>query len=147
MFLLEFLETVREMCRQKQMEQPRDGHPVKKNEILNKLLHMKDVLERWNITGLNRKLQMKPTKWEEYVDTDGIKILKCTQLQLILKWGGNLTKLGEKQAINLGKRLRQEIYPDEAGGGILRLVAIFQMLKNCIVVNQFLNRFLLHHVG
>ena len=97
-----------------------------KNEIFNKLLHMRDILERWNITGLNRKLQMKPLKWDEYVNSDGLKILKCTQLQLILKWGGNLTKLGEKQAINLGKRLRQEIYPDEAGGGILRLHSTFR---------------------
>lgn len=33
-------------------------------------------------------------------------------VQLILKWGGDLTKLGENQAIKLGKQFRQEIYPD-----------------------------------
>ncbi len=123
-----FLETIREMITQKQGEESykRITRAGNKNDILDKLLHMRDILERWNITGLNRKLQMKPTKWDECINSDGTKIVKCTQLQLILKWGGNLTKLGEKQAINLGKRLRQELYPDEAGGGILRLHSTFR---------------------
>jgi inositol hexakisphosphate/diphosphoinositol-pentakisphosphate kinase len=40
--------------------------------------------------------------------------------------GGNLTKLGEKQAVNLGQRLRHEMYPDAPGGGILRLHSTFR---------------------
>jgi inositol hexakisphosphate/diphosphoinositol-pentakisphosphate kinase len=40
--------------------------------------------------------------------------------------GGNLTKLGEKQAIQLGQRLRHEMYPDSPGGGILRLHSTFR---------------------
>lgn len=40
--------------------------------------------------------------------------------------GGNLTKLGEKQSINLGKRFRHEMYPDAPGGGILRLHSTFR---------------------
>jgi inositol-hexakisphosphate/diphosphoinositol-pentakisphosphate 1-kinase len=43
-----------------------------------------------------------------------------------LKWGGNLTKLGEKQAINLGHKHRRDMYPDAPGGGILRLHSTFR---------------------
>jgi len=84
---------------------------------LYKLMHMRDVLERWKISGLNRKLQIKPLKVEE----DKVK-----QLQLIMKWGGNLTKLGERQAMTLGQRFRHEMYPDPSGGGILRLHSTFR---------------------
>ena len=60
-------------------------------ETVYKLQHMRDILERWKISGLNRKLQMKPRKWKEMENGKQ----RCTELQLILKWGGNLTKLGE----------------------------------------------------
>jgi len=40
--------------------------------------------------------------------------------------GGDLTKLGEKQAILLGQRFRQQMYPDAPGGGILRLHSTFR---------------------
>ena len=39
---------------------------------------------------------------------------------------GYRTKLGEKQAINLGNRLRNELYPMSGGGGILRLHSTFR---------------------
>jgi inositol-hexakisphosphate/diphosphoinositol-pentakisphosphate 1-kinase len=97
------------------------------NESLRyELLHMRDILERWKIVGLNRKLQIKPRKFEEYVDDNGETRERCTSVQLILKWGGNLTRLGEKQSINLGQRLRHEMYPDANGGGILRLHSTFR---------------------
>lgn len=34
--------------------------------------------------------------------------------------------MGEKQAINLGNRLRNELYPMSGGGGILRLHSTFR---------------------
>jgi inositol hexakisphosphate/diphosphoinositol-pentakisphosphate kinase len=68
-------------------------------------------------------LQIKPRAWEE---DDGSGIKKCKEVQLVLKWGGNLTKLGENQAIRLGERLRQGLYPDAPGGGILRLHSTFR---------------------
>lgn len=61
-------------------------------EELYKLKHMRDVLERWKIGGLNRKLQLKPSKWKTEEDEDGKSVEYCVQLNLILKWGGNLTK-------------------------------------------------------
>ena len=97
------------------------------NESLRyELLHMRDILERWKIVGLNRKLQIKPKSFEEYIDENGQTKERCMSVQLILKWGGNLTKLGEKQSIHLGQRLRHEMYPDANGGGILRLHSTFR---------------------
>lgn len=97
------------------------------NESLRyQLMHMRDILERWKIVGLNRKLQIKPRKFEDFEDENGELKERCAEVQLILKWGGNLTKLGEKQSINLGKRFRHGMYPDAPGGGILRLHSTFR---------------------
>lgn len=85
-----------------------------------------DVLERWKIVGLNRKVQIAPRAHEEYTDTDGVKTVRCTEVRLVLKWGGELTKLGERQSIHLGCKLRHELYPDPSGGGILRLHSTFR---------------------
>ena len=52
------------------------------------------LLERWKIVGLNRKAQVKPRKFEEYEDENGEKKARCTEVQLVMKWGGELTKLG-----------------------------------------------------
>jgi hypothetical protein len=117
--LTEFLQTVKQTL----SEMKGTKHD---NTVRNQLSHMRDILERWKIAGLNRKLQIKPQKWEEYQDENAEVTKRCTEVQLILKWGGNLTKLGEKQSINLGKRFRHEMYPDAPGGGILRLHSTFR---------------------
>lgn len=124
--MIEFLETVTNMITEKQKDSTGIKVKLSEKDILYKLLHMRDVLERWKIVGLNRKLQIKPRSWEEITDDKGETSVKCTEVQLILKWGGNLTKLGEKQAVNLGQRLRHELYPDAPGGGILRLHSTFR---------------------
>ena len=114
--MIEFLETVNLVISDLEAE------GVKKNrEVLYKARHIRDVLQRWKFTGLNRKLQMKPRKW---IEEDGKA--KCSELQLIVKWGGDLTKLGEKQAVRLGNRLRNELYPSNKDGGILRLHSTFR---------------------
>ena len=66
-------------------------------------------MEPWEFSGLTHKLKIKPRKFDTVPDT-GAK--HCREVQLVLKWGSNLTKLGENQAIKLGKQFRQEIYPD-----------------------------------
>lgn len=123
--LTEFLTTVKTILAntdKAKAEALANGVPFKQDvKLINQLRHMRDILERWRISGLNRKLQIKPRAWE---DVDGVKT--CTEVQLILKWGGNLTKLGENQAIHLGERLRQGLYPDAPGGGILRLHSTFR---------------------
>ena len=104
-----------------------EAEGVKKNrEALYKARHIRDILQRWKFSGLNRKLQMKPRKWIEEDTPDGDTITKCSELQLIVKWGGDLTKLGEKQAVRLGNRLRTELYPSNRDGGILRLHSTFR---------------------
>lgn len=40
------------------------------------------------------------------------QVERCIELMLILKWGGDLTKLGERQAERLGERFTQAMYPD-----------------------------------
>lgn len=91
------------------------------------LYHLRDVLENWKIVDFNRKLQIKPRAWTKSVNPEtGDFSLYCTEVQLILKWGGNLTKLGERQAVSLGERFRYQMYPDTPGGGILRLHSTFR---------------------
>ena len=143
--MTEFLETVRSIITEHEMKQKnstkentntnsstgnsKDGKDHNIRDIMYKLRHMREVLERWKIGGLNRKLQIKPRKWQEQIDEDGdgtSTIIRCTEVLLILKWGGNLTKLGEKQSIRLGNRLREKMYPDCVGGGILRLHSTFR---------------------
>ncbi len=119
--MVQFLETVKACISDMEAE------GVKKNrDLLYKAQHIRDILLRWKFSGLNRKLQMKPRKWNEEEGPDGITATKCSELQLIVKWGGDLTKLGEKQAVRLGNRLRDELYPSNKDGGILRLHSTFR---------------------
>ena len=113
----DFLAAVREIIAQYEGKENLD----KKMKL--KFMHMRDVLERWKFSGLNRKLQLKPKK----IVTDEVTgETTVQQIQLILKWGGDLTKLGENQAIQLGQQFRHSIYPDSPGGGILRLHSTFR---------------------
>ena len=50
------------------------------------------------ISGVNRKLQMKPLTWETAVDANGKSKETVTSAQLILKWGGELTDAGMELA-------------------------------------------------
>mmetsp|Transcript_18134 Transcript_18134/g.49488 ORF Transcript_18134/g.49488 Transcript_18134/m.49488 type:complete len:1368 (+) Transcript_18134:63-4166(+) len=122
--MTEFLATVKETLHELSIQPSlsTDGRNVRMQ-----LMHMRDILERWKIHGLNRKLQIKPRNWDDITDNETGQITRrCTEVQLILKWGGNLTKLGEKQAIALGHRHRHDMYPDAPGGGILRLHSTFR---------------------
>jgi inositol hexakisphosphate/diphosphoinositol-pentakisphosphate kinase len=124
--MTEFLETVKAMIAAKENEAKVGEFSQEGKDTLIHLLHMRDVLVKWKFSGLNRKLQLKPRKWDEFVDEKGTEILRCVEVQLILKWGGDLTKLGEKQAINLGQKLRIRMYPNTPSGGILRLHSTFR---------------------
>jgi inositol hexakisphosphate/diphosphoinositol-pentakisphosphate kinase len=81
----------------------------KGEKVKLKFMHMRDVLERWKFSGLNRKLQLKP---KDIAIDETTGETSVNQIQLILKWGGDLTKLGENQAIQLGQQFRHSIYPD-----------------------------------
>jgi inositol hexakisphosphate/diphosphoinositol-pentakisphosphate kinase len=118
--MIEFLTMVKALIGDLEAE-----GPMKNFELLARAKHIRDILERWQFSGLNRKLQMKPQEWVDVETPDGMKT-KCSKLHLIVKWGGDLTKLGEKQATQLGNRLRNELYPSNKGGGILRLHSTFR---------------------
>lgn len=95
------------------------------------LRQIKDVLERYEISGFNRKLQVKPTKWRMVSVTDPktgavIEEERACELLLIMKWGGDLTLLGREQAETLGEEFRKNMYPDAAGGGVLRLHSTYR---------------------
>jgi inositol-hexakisphosphate/diphosphoinositol-pentakisphosphate 1-kinase len=106
-------------------------------EMCLKLQRMKEVLEQEAISGVNRKLQLKPKKWvqmNELTQTSAgggavleqTTVTKVTHLLIILKWGGVLTPLGELQSEKLGTTFRTCMYPDPSGGGVLRLHATFR---------------------
>ncbi|RYG68348.1 histidine-type phosphatase [archaeon] len=60
--LLRFLEVTRQVIQDKSIAP----------ELRRKLYQIRDVLERWEISGINRKLQMKPLKWEEEEEEETI---------------------------------------------------------------------------
>lgn len=149
--LVRFLEVTREVIADPETS-------VNSKILLRKLKQIRDVLERWEISGINRKLQMKPEKWAEVdvvktapmigvrgpIDATNnsnsinddvsqmiipntviVKELRATSVLVILKWGGDLTPLGRKQAEELGENFRYMMYPD-TGGGMLRLHATYR---------------------
>lgn len=85
------------------------------------------MLRAHPFSGINRKVQLKPVAWETRVGEDGSKKEVPVEALFILKWGGELTKLGEAQAEFLGGRFRNSLYPgDEDGGGVLRLHSTYR---------------------
>lgn len=103
--LVRFLEITREIINE-------GGIP---GELFRQLKQIRDVLERWEISGFNRKLQMKPQKWNnedlsQCGDEDSVEnpaspsrassegaSVRATEVLVILKWGGDLTPLGRQQ--------------------------------------------------
>lgn len=109
-------------------------------ELLWKLTQIRDVLDHKEISGINRKLQMKPQRWNDDDDTSGMVDTTdgsattpsdpqkglATEILMILKWGGDLTPLGRDQAEVLGANFRHSNYPDMGNGGVLRLHSTYR---------------------
>ena len=63
---------------------------------------MKSVLELGgHFEGINRKVQIKPLKLHK-IDKNGSILDFPLEVLIILKWGGELTSLGEDHAVRLG---------------------------------------------
>ncbi|TDH71809.1 hypothetical protein CCR75_003535 [Bremia lactucae] len=83
---------------------------------------LRDVLQRWQLVGINRKVQLKPKDFVtvplEGTDENGESqsTRRVSKLLLIIKWGGDLTHTGEEQAESLGQKFRRMMYPGGAGG-------------------------------
>jgi len=85
-------------------------------ELLVPVLGMED-----RFSGLERKVQLKAVKWKQ---NDSAK-KKAAQVQVVAKWGGELTISGLAQAEELGRRLRADLYPNDPTG-LLRLHSSFR---------------------
>lgn len=65
--------------------------------------------------GLNRKVQMKVIEKEPASDGSSPAKFIIKKAVLVLKWGGELTRKGEIDAMELGKSFRLTKYPQDEG--------------------------------
>ena len=109
------------------------------NKFYKKIFQIKMVLERkLNFDGLTRKIQLKPLKYQEIIDSQGNKKYIITKALMILKWGGFLTHTGSNQAKILGETFRVRLYPssDDEKNGLLRLHATYRHDLKCYSADE-----------
>ncbi|XP_027187524.1 inositol hexakisphosphate and diphosphoinositol-pentakisphosphate kinase VIP2-like isoform X4 [Cicer arietinum] len=95
-------------------------------EHAEKLRQVKAVLEEGgHFSGIYRKVQLKPLKWDKVTKSDGEVEERPVEALMVLKYGGVLTHAGRKQAEELGRYFRNKIYPGE-GTGLLRLHSTYR---------------------
>ncbi|GJM96235.1 hypothetical protein PR202_ga13053 [Eleusine coracana subsp. coracana] len=84
-------------------------------EHIEKLRQVKAVLEEGgHFSGIYRKVQLKPLKWVKVPKRNGDgEEERPIEALMILKYGGVLTHAGRKQAEELGRFFRNNIYPDK----------------------------------
>jgi inositol hexakisphosphate/diphosphoinositol-pentakisphosphate kinase len=92
------------------------------DELREKFRIVKTVLEQGGqFAGINRKVQLKPLRWEDST---------CVEALLILKHGGVLTHAGRQQAEALGSVFRNIMYPNQgpnqSQSGLLRLHSTYR---------------------
>jgi len=77
--------------------------------------HIRVVLAGGHFDGIYRKVQIKPVAWAKNEQGED----EASEVMVVLKYGGILTHIGEKQAEQLGHVFREEMYPgeDDAGPG------------------------------
>ncbi|KAD7479515.1 hypothetical protein E3N88_02651 [Mikania micrantha] len=94
-------------------------------EHAEKLRQVKAVLEEGgHFSGIYRKVQLKPLKWVKVAKGDTEEEHPIEAL-MVLKYGGVLTHAGRKQAEELGRYFRNNMYPGE-GTGLLRLHSTYR---------------------
>ncbi|URE18199.1 acid phosphatase [Musa troglodytarum] len=96
-------------------------------EHADKLHQVKAVLEEGgHFSGIYRKAQLKPLKWVKASKPDGGgEFEHPVEALMVLKYGGVLTHAGRKQAEELGRYFRNNMYPGE-GTGLLRLHSTYR---------------------
>ncbi|CAN7035149.1 unnamed protein product [Brassica oleracea var. botrytis] len=96
-------------------------------EHADKLRQVKAVLEEGgHFSGIYRKVQLKPLKWDKVPKSDGDgEEERPVEALMILKYGGVLTHAGRQQAEELGRYFRNNMYPGE-GTGLLRLHSTYR---------------------
>lgn len=96
-------------------------------EHAEKLRQVKAVLEEGgHFSGIYRKVQLKPLKWVKVPKNNGEgEEERPVEALMVLKYGGVLTHAGRKQAEELGRYFRNNMYPGE-GTGLLRLHSTYR---------------------
>ncbi|GMP30465.1 hypothetical protein CsSME_00005126 [Camellia sinensis var. sinensis] len=96
-------------------------------EHAEKLRQVKAVLEEGgHFSGIYRKVQLKPLKWVKIAKSNGEgEEERPVEALMVLKYGGVLTHAGRKQAEELGRFFRNNMYPGE-GTGLLRLHSTYR---------------------
>ncbi|GMH30492.1 hypothetical protein Nepgr_032335 [Nepenthes gracilis] len=96
-------------------------------EHAEKLRQVKAVLEEGgHFSGIYRKVQLKPLKWVKVLKNNGEgEEEQPVEALMVLKYGGVLTHAGRKQAEELGRYFRNNMYPGE-GTGLLRLHSTYR---------------------
>ncbi|GFP90352.1 inositol hexakisphosphate and diphosphoinositol-pentakisphosphate kinase 2 [Phtheirospermum japonicum] len=96
-------------------------------EHAEKLRQVKAVLEEGgHFSGIYRKVQLKPLQWVRVPKANGEgEEERPTEALMVLKYGGVLTHAGRKQAEELGRYFRNNMYPGE-GTGLLRLHSTYR---------------------
>ncbi|KAG9455748.1 hypothetical protein H6P81_000256 [Aristolochia fimbriata] len=96
-------------------------------EHAEKLRQVKAVLEEGgHFSGIYRKVQLKPLKWVKIPKNNGEgEEERPVEALMVLKYGGVLTHAGRKQAEELGRYFRNNMYPGE-GTGLLRLHSTYR---------------------
>ncbi|XP_028780473.1 inositol hexakisphosphate and diphosphoinositol-pentakisphosphate kinase VIP2 isoform X6 [Neltuma alba] len=96
-------------------------------EHAEKLRQVKAVLEEGgHFSGIYRKVQLKPLKWVKVAKSSGEgEEERPVEALMVLKYGGVLTHAGRKQAEELGRFFRNNMYPGE-GTGLLRLHSTYR---------------------
>ncbi|KAL3629310.1 Inositol hexakisphosphate and diphosphoinositol-pentakisphosphate kinase vip2 [Castilleja foliolosa] len=106
---------------------PESDSDAEDHEHSEKLRQVKAVLEEGgHFSGIYRKVQLKPSKWVKVAKSNGEgEEEKPVEALMILKYGGVLTHAGRKQAEELGRYFRNNMYPGE-GTGLLRLHSTYR---------------------
>ena len=119
--LQEVLDTACELLMLLQADPGNNIEEVDIDVVVHKYQQMKNVLEMYgHFSGINRKVQFKLQKGDS------------PTLQVILKWGGELTNSGKNQAEELGRAFRcmypggQGDYAGFPGCGLLRLHSTYR---------------------
>ena len=162
--LMELLTQRVEAIVERMRESMDGGSDDPDRDSLEKFVAVKQVLKSHPFSGINRKVQIKPTAWvvaprkespaaagrprsvsapalpsvvksmdgschgstagSPSADSDDC-VFFPTEATFILKWGGELTALGEAQSALLGAKFRNTLYPGEMAG-VLRLHATYR---------------------
>lgn len=97
-------------------EEPRLNLKELESDFNNLELMIPVLAMQERFSGFERKIQLKATKW---------KGNKVREVQVVVKWGGELTVGGLQRAESLGQTLREQLYFEDPAG-LLRLHSSFR---------------------